>query len=137
MKNYGKRKNKSDLVQLIKKIRTEADEFCMPKPKRTLSQQQLNKASQDDILEEAHIKLATMLPTLYKDDIIPEHLIKQLITLGGPQEQAEFLMERMEPSLLTGSSDDADTFIQALDSYDKDDENSVESVKSFFCDINQ
>lgn len=87
MKNYGKQKNKLDLVQLVKKIRTEADELCMPKPKHALSQQ-LNKASQDDLLEEAHIKLATMLPTLYKDDIIPEHLIKQLIALTGPQEQA-------------------------------------------------
>ena len=90
MKNYGKRKNKLDLIQLVKKIRTEADELCMPKPKRVLSQQQLNKASQDDILEEAHIKLATVLPTSYKDDIIPEHLIKRLIALAGPQEQAEF-----------------------------------------------
>ena len=35
------------------------------------------------------------------------------------------------------SSDDVESFIQALDNYDEDDENSVESVKLFFCDIKQ
>lgn len=86
MKIYGKRKNKLDLVQLVTKIRTEADELCMPKPKRILSQQQLDKVSQEGKSEEVHHKLATLLPTLCKDDIIPEHLIKQLIRLTGPQE---------------------------------------------------
>lgn len=60
-----------------------------------------------------------------------------MIALAGPQEQAEFLIERMEPSLLTSSSDDVESFIQAPDNYDEDDENSVESVKLFFCDIKQ
>ena len=135
MKNYGKRKNKTDLVQLVKKIRTEADDLCIPKPKRVLSQQQLNKVSQEDKVEEAHSKLAALLPILYSDDIIPDHLIKRLITLVDPQEQAEYLIERMEPILLTGSSDDAERFIHALDNYDGDDEKSVEQVKLFFRDI--
>ena len=78
--------------------------------------------------------MATLLPTLYKD-IIPDHLIKQLITLASPLEQAEFLIERMEPSLLVGSSDDVERFMCTLDSYKKDDDKSVEQVKSFFCDI--
>ena len=89
MRNYGKRKNKSDLVQLVKKIRSEADELCTSRPKYTLSQQQLDKPNQEDELEEVHFKLSALLPTLYKDDIIPEHLIKQLIVLSDPQEQAE------------------------------------------------
>ena len=93
MKNYGKRKKKSDLVQLVRKIRTEADELCTPTPRHTLSQQQLNsEANQEDKLEKVHCRLATLLPTLYKDDIIPDNLIKQLIVLSGPQEQAEYLL---------------------------------------------
>lgn len=107
----------------------------MPKPKRVLSQQQLNKVIQEERIEEAHSKLATLLPTLYKDEIIPDYLIKQLIALAGPQEQAEFLIERMEPSLLRGCTDDAERFIHALDNYDRDDDKSVEQVKLFFCDI--
>ena len=132
MKDYGKRKNKSDLVQLVKKIRSEVDELCTPRPKCMLSQQQLDKANQDSKLEEVHSKMTTLLPTLYKDDIIPEHLIKQLIVLGGPQEQAEFLIKRMEPNL---STDDVKQLMCALDTYDRDDDKSVEQVKLFFCDL--
>ena len=80
--------------------------------------------------EEVHSKLSTMLPTLYKDDIIPGHLIKQLITLAGTLEQAELLIEWMEPKLLSSSSDGTERFMQALDSYDSNDEISVE--QSFF-----
>ena len=135
MKNYGKRKNKSDLVQLVRKIRTEADELCTPTPRRTLSQQQLNSKAnqlQEDKLEKVHCRLATLLPTLYKDDIIPDNLIKQLILLGGPQEQAEFLIERMKSNL---STDDTEQLMCALDNYDRDDDKSVEQLKLYFCDM--
>lgn len=133
MKNYGKRKKKSDLVQPVRKIRTEADELCTPTPSRILSKQQLNsEGNQEDKPEKVHCRLATLLPTLYKDDIIPDNLIKQLIVLSGPQEQAEFLIERMESNL---STDDTEQFMCALNNYNRDDDKSVEQLKLFFYDM--